>query len=268
MNSESNQSNSTFFFSIKKINSQRQLSSAFRHNKREIQAELGARSHIDAERMHLNYSLIEETTTSCLNSHIIDSIDSYEVNNKRRIRRDAVIAIEILFSIPTFSSDIDHRQYFSECFEWAKGEFFPAETLTAHVHLDESNPHLHVIFSCVTPTSLIGSTVKGNKKKFAERAERFYQSVARNYGFSRPPKKLGKADRTYLAKEVLAQVENTADPLTQSRLYQLIRGLIEADPAQFAIKLGIDIKPTPKKMRTVTQIMTSKGKGNERSDNL
>jgi len=38
----------------------------------------------------------------------------------------------------------------------------PANVFTADVHLDEANPHKHVILSCVTPTKLIGSWLKGN----------------------------------------------------------------------------------------------------------
>ena len=64
-----------------------------------------------------------------------------------------------------------------------------------------------------------------------------------------------------MAKQVITQVETSADPMTRSPHYQLIRLRIENDPVPFAVNLGIDIEITPKKLRTVAQTFTSKGKG-------
>jgi hypothetical protein len=79
-------------------------------------------------------------------------------------------------------------------------------------------------------------------------------------------KKLHKVDRQRLAKDVISRVENSRDPMTQSPHYALIRATIQDDPAPFAMNLGIEIQTTPKKMRTVTQIMTSNGKGSDRPE--
>ena len=144
---------------------------------------------------------------------------------------------------------------------WAKTEFYPAEVLTADVHLDEATPHMHVIFLCVTPTKLVASKVKGNKRKYRERKEDFFHKVAQKYGLALPPEKLLKADRIRLAKQVISQVETSSDPMTRSPHYQLIRLRIENDPVPFAVNLGIDIEITPKKLRTLVQTFTSKGKG-------
>lgn len=68
-----------------------------------------------------------------------DCIDEYEVKNGKMIGKNAVIAIELLFSIPTQKTDIDIKNYFSDCLAWANSEFAPAMPLTADVHLDKSN---------------------------------------------------------------------------------------------------------------------------------
>ena len=120
--------------------------------------------------------------------------------------------------------------------------------------------------SCVTPGRLIGSRIKGNKTRYQERTEHFFHNVASKYGLNRPPNKLLKVDRQRLAKDVISHVENSRDPMTQSHHYGLIRATIQEDPAPFAMNLGIEIQTTPKKIRTVTQIMTSKGKGSNRPD--
>ena len=47
--------NNTLFFSIDRIKPARKLLDALKHNKRQIQSELGAFSHIDPEKTNLNY---------------------------------------------------------------------------------------------------------------------------------------------------------------------------------------------------------------------
>ena len=261
MNNTSANNQSSFLLNIGVIDTTKKLRAAFGHNKREIQKELGARSHIDAQKIPLNYSLVDVVSTDGLIHKVNERIEAYEDNIGKRIRHDAVIAIEVLFSLPDSRQDINNRDYFNDCLAWAKTEFSPAEVLTADIHLDEATPHMHVIFLCVTPTKLVASKVKGDKRKYRERKEDFFHKVAQKYGLALPPDKLLKADRIRLAKQVISQVETSADPMTRSPHYQLIKLRIENDPVPFAVNLGIDIKTTPKKLRTLVQTFTSKGKG-------
>ena len=261
MNNTSANNQSSFLLNIGVIDTTKKLRAAFGHNKREIQKELGARSHIDAQKIPLNYSLVDVVSTDGLIHKVNERIEAYEDNIGKRIRHDAVIAIEVLFSLPDSRPDINNRDYFNDSLTWAKTEFYPAEVLTADVHLDEATPHIHVIFLCVTPTKLVASKVKGNKRNYRERKEDFFHKVAQKHGLALPPEKLLKADRIRLAKQVITQVETSADPMTRSPHYQLIRLRIENDPVPFAVNLGIEIKTTPKKLRTVAQIFTSTGKG-------
>jgi hypothetical protein len=251
----------TYFFNINGINSFKQLSTAIRHNKREIQKELGARSNIDASKTHLNFSLVTSATTEQLVRLIKSSIDKHQVQTCRRMRRDAVIALEIVFSIPSSRTDIQVGEFFKDCLEWTKSQFVGADLLTADVHLDEANPHMHVILLCVTPTKLIGSSLKGNKVKYVERGDSFFQVVGLKYGFNRPLARLHKADRIDLAKMVTSELESSGDPATKSPIYELVKRQIELNPVQYAQSLGIEVQQTLKKMRTMAQIMTSKGKG-------
>lgn len=254
---------SSLFFHLDKINSFSQLKAAIRHNKREIQKELGANSHIDASKICMNYSLVEAIPTPDLLQKMHDSVEQYEDKSGKRIRRDAVLGIEAVFSIPANRTEIDSKSFFQECLLWLTEQMSPANVLTADVHLDEANPHMHVILSCVTPAKLIGSWLKGNNEKYRERNEDFFHKVASRYGLTLPPSKLYKADRVSLAKVSISKIESVADPMTKSPHYPLIRSLIQENPVPFATNLGIPIQTTAKKMRTVTQIMTSKGKGSQ-----
>jgi hypothetical protein len=256
----------TFLFNIGVINSITQLRAAFKHNKREIQRELGASSHIDSQRMHLNLSLLDPISTANLISNMIDCIDEYENKIGKKIRKNAVLAIELLFSIPAKKTDIDIKNYFSDCLAWANSEFAPAEPLTADVHLDESNPHMHVILNCVIADRLVGSSVKGNRQKYKQRPDSFFEKVGQKYGLTKPTKRLPQAFKADLAKKVLNEIEKNSDPMTQSSLYPTFKLEIENNPIPYAVNLGMEIKVPQKKPRTVAQIFTSKGKGKNREN--
>ena len=54
-----------------------------------------------------------------------------------KLRKDAVKAIEIVFSLPV-EPNLDQRRYFEDCLSWAAGQFGGAgNVLAADVHLDE-----------------------------------------------------------------------------------------------------------------------------------
>ena len=261
MTNKSPTSANTFLFNIEKIKTLVQLREAFKHNRREIQKELGATSHIDSQKIENNFSLVKVESTADLMHQVKGVINTYQINTGRTIRKNAVIALEVLFSLPAAATGINIRDYFNDCLLWSEAQLSPAKVLTADVHLDEATPHMHVLLLCVTPTHLVASNVKGNHSKFMARKDDFFHTVGQKHGLSRPPNRLHKADRDKLAKLVISAVEAAADPITKSSHFPLIRKQIEQNPTPFAVNLGIQIKATPKALRTMPQIFTSKGKG-------
>lgn len=250
-----------FVFRINTINKMQQLRNALKHNKREIQAELGARGHINPELVKHNYSLLEQKSAKEIFTIVEKDIKTYQENQCKRIRTDAVVAIEILFSLPAIQSEINTKQYFVDCFNWSIEQFHSAKILSADVHLDESCPHMHVIFSCIGSTQLLGSKLKGDKKKFADRQLDFYNNVAHKHGLYMPASKINKTDRLILGKKITAHLETINDPLVSSPSYSIVKNMIFENPTPFAQMYDFEIAVTPKKMKTVTQIFTSKGKG-------
>jgi hypothetical protein len=253
-------------FAIKKINSKVQLRNAVRHNKREIAKELGAAAHIDAAKIHLNYSLTGSSDGIPIFNRVKNAIDSYEKNTKRAIRRDAVIAIEILFSVSAANSDVDLQQYFQDCLRWSKSEFAPAELLSADVHLDESNPHMHAIFLCVTKTHLVASALAGYKTKYRHRLEDFFRKVGEKHGLELPPPTMSRINRELVAKQVIDHIDYSNDPITRSRHYPAVRDAIKKNPIPFAFNLDLDVVLKIPKTRTFAQIFTSKGRGSSIPD--
>lgn len=261
MNSNFLHAKKQLMFGIGKINSQIQLRDALKHNKREILRELDSASQIDPTRTSMNYSLLEVKSSKELMQQVNLAIVLFEKNSGKSIRRDAVVAIEILFSVPATRKDIDLQQYFADCLDWATKEFAPAELLTADVHLDESNPHTHVIFLCVTHKRLVASSVVGYKNKFHDRRENFYRQVAKKHGLEMPPPSLSRTSRTLLANQIIEHFGRSADPITLSQHYPAICDAVRQNPAPFASTLGIAVPSKPQKLRTVAEIFTSKGRG-------
>lgn len=73
-----------------------------------------------------------------------------DANNKRKTRKDAVRAIEVLFtSDKAFFKKCDYNQYFAECKQWLINTFGEDNLLQAVTHLDEETPHLHAILTTV-----------------------------------------------------------------------------------------------------------------------
>jgi hypothetical protein len=251
------------FLNLQKIKTLTQLHRALKHNKREIANELGVGGHIDQSKSHLNYALTKPSNSFDAMRYVHHRITAYQKQVCKTIRHDAIVAIEVVFSVSATTTGIDLHQYFSDCFTWSLDEFAPASVLSADVHLDEANPHLHVIFLCVTETRLIASQVAGNKRKFHDRREDFYLKVAKKYGLELPPPALSRIQRTQLAERVLDEFSRTIDPLTKSQHYPAICNAVRQNPVPFANQLNLEPGFTPPKKRTLTQFFTSRRRGKD-----
>jgi len=257
----------SLFFSMKKIKPARQVLDALRHNKRKIQAEHGAFSHIDATKMSLNYCLEGCTDPEQGYGATLQAIDQFNSGRLAKMRHDAVIAAELVFSIPSARTDINHREFFMDCLTWCKKEFPEHPLISADVHLDEASPHLHILIGCVSPNRLLGSKSLGYGNAFKMRNFRFFDEVAKRYGLEAPHNSLSAKDRAKLYEKILKNFQETNDPILQSKCMNSFRKAIQRDPIHFAIDLGIEITPTPKPLKrkkTMCAIFTSKGKGPKR----
>lgn len=250
----------TLFFSFENLHLSK-LGIALRHNERERQDEINRCPHIDPDRTHLNYRLFGNGNTEELLRLVQGRISDYELNTGKKMRHDAIPCLEVLFSWPSTKEIGLAESFFVDCLEWAKTQCHPAVAISAVVHHDESSPHMHVIFLCVTRDQLLASRIKGYKAKFKQRQDDFFATVGQKYGLYPPPPKLNKTDKVRLADTVRTYLHSSSDPVLKSTLFPTIWRAIEANPVHYAQALGIEINPSPRKMRTLTQIMTSKGKG-------
>jgi Plasmid recombination enzyme len=255
----------SLFLAFEKLKGGGRVLAAARHNKRELQNERGAASHIDARRSSSNYCLAGEVT-----ARGIDTVAKQKLSDAgvTKLRKDAVRAIEAVFSLPS-KSEINHRAYFTDCTRWMGERFGIANVLSSDVHLDEAAPHCHVLFVPLVDGRMRGSDLLGGRARLAELANDFHANVATLYGLPRRAPKLAGVGKRALAEMIVKRLLSDSDAATTSRLWQSIREAIENDPEPFAAQLGIDtprleIKP---KRKSFVETMTGTGQRTTEDDN-
>jgi hypothetical protein len=235
---------------------------AARHNKRAIQAELGASGHIDANRSHQNVILMGPPIADEVAQLAKNKITTAGITKPRK---DAVIGLELVFSLPTNHGQ-DVIAYFNACAYWA-GETFGGldNIVSADIHRDEAQDHAHVLLVPLIDGRLRGSDAVGNKRKLSELQAKFYKDVASKFGFSKPRARLSGHIKTQTAQQVLDKLRQ--DPAAKSLVWAVIRDSVARDPLSFALALGIDTEAvrTEKPAKSMAQIFTSKGKGGNKS---
>lgn len=252
------------FLRIKKLKGGGIITVAARHNKRVIQAEMGATGSIDPTRSSLNETLAGPPTAADVGLLAKDLMTAAGVT---RLRKDAVMALEIVFSLPPGHA-IEDRAYFTDCSAWAGVYFGGAQNiLSVDIHRDEAAPHCHVLLLPLIDGRMDGGRMVGNKQKLIEMQKQFHLDVAARYGFSKAPAKLSGASKQAAATAVLTKMRKTGDKAMQSAAWATIRESIEGDPGPFLIALGIEQQVPQKKLRTMAQIFTSKGKGSTKEAN-
>jgi hypothetical protein len=249
----------TGFFRMKKLKGPGKVLVASRHNKRTIQAEQGASGNIDSGRSGLNTCLhgpdspgdVAQLARTLMAAA---GIASHKVN--------AVLGLELIFSLPTGTA-IPLDPYFSECLQWAAANFGGLENvLSADVHRDESAPHMHVLILPLVGGRMNGSAMFGNRQRLLHLHTDFHASVAGLYGLAKAPARLQGRAREQTAQAVIQRLHADNDGAVSSLVWAVLRDVIDRDPVPFAETLGIvAVDPPGRKLRSMAQIFTSKGKG-------
>lgn len=257
----------TAFLNVAKLKDSGIIKVAARHNKRVIQEEIGALGNINPARSHLNETLMGAATADDVAQLAHDLMTAAGVGALRKGTKKgkndtrAVVALEILFSLPD-DHGLDDRAFFLDCCDWSKVWFEGAPILSADIHRDEAKTHCHVLMLPLVNGRMNGSDLLGNKPKLVAMQNNFHDKVATKYGLKKAPKKLYGAAKTTAVAQVLQRLKELSDPVLDSLIWPEVLATIETDPLPFLPNLEIK-QPTapPKKMRTVAEIFTSKGKG-------
>jgi hypothetical protein len=228
---------------------------AMKHNKRTLQAERGAHSNIDVNRMSLNYSLTDPATPEHIARHAKSQMVLAGIDKPRK---NQVMAVEILFSLPINRHKQDTSPFFKACHDWVMTNF-DGELLSFDVHLDEAAPHAHAVILPLVKGKMQGSKMIGNKANLMRLINLFHKDVACHYGLSRSDKKrLNHLDKATLTKDVLSGLKG--DSVMNSAIWSVVRDMISQDPLRFSQILSIE-PPQKVSAKHFIDIKRSKGHG-------
>lgn len=229
------------FLRIKKLTGKAIIELAARHNHREILAELGAApgGHIDPARVRLNRVLRGNSTAAAVASQAQTLMDDAGI---KAMRKDAVRALEIIFSLPP-QSPIDQDRFFIESVQWA-GQYFAAPVISAIVHNDEPAPHCHVLLLPLVDGRMVGSDLMGGRAKLQSLQADFHTQVGQRHGLTRQTaQKRHSAATRKEAIQCAFDVLEANSGLSAAVLLALLAPHA-GDPAPLLLALGLTM-PTP-----------------------
>lgn len=232
------------------------LAQAAAHNLRADQNERGARAHVDPGRTAQNIILHGPDTPSKVVALAHSAMAAAGVD-VATLRRDYVQCIELLVSLPP-GSGTPEDAFFAAAVDWAGARYGSENLLSAVAHKDEAAPHLHVLVLPLVDGKMCGKELK-SAQALRQTSKDFFEQVARRFGL-RQPERVNHAQRAALARAVLARLQAALDPCTKSAAWPAIRAAIEREPHQFAEALGVSLEAKPKRLRTMAEIFTSRGK--------
>lgn len=251
------------YMSFLKIKSTERVLAAARHNLREIQAEAQHGGRIDPDRTCLNTRLAGAsfaTGVAALARGLIAC-----ASKRKTVRKDAVLCLEFMISLPS-QHTLDEDAFFGAALSWLARRFGGHKNVvSAVVHRDEASPHMHVLLVPLIGGCLQGSTAIGGPPQLRAFYEAFDSEVAEPFGLDPAPRKLNAAERERAAGEVFAELHRRKDACLSSQVWPILRAGISKDPLPAALILGIDVQrmKSPRRLRSFTDIMISKGKGGQ-----
>lgn len=229
---------------------------ALKHNKRTLQVERGAGANIDVTRTPLNYCLTDPATPEAIAMHAKVQMVKADIDVPRI---NQVMAVEILFSLPTQWHSYDTQPFFTDCLVWLK-QTFAGELLSFDVHLDESAPHAHAILLPLIEGKMQGNKLIGGKGNLMRIINLFYSEIAYRYGLAKSTRRrLSAKDKQSIERQVLTRLKS--DSVMQSSVWQCVRDAIHKDPMPYAQMLSIEPDKTLHKAKSFVDHKRSKGKG-------
>lgn len=243
---------SDYAFSLKKIKNEKGgLLGALRHNKRRLPPE----SHIKSSKSHLNYSLLGNDSPDAIFKQARKSMIDAGIDSPRK---NAVLAVEVIFSLPISWHDKDTRQFFEHCFEWVCKNL-PGEKLSFDVHLDESAPHAHALILPLINGRMQGSDMVGGTGNIMRLIKLFNKDVGIYYGLGKlARRRLSNSDKTKLRQSVLSKLKS--DSVQKSAVWPLVRDSVHQNPEPYAELLAI-CYPAPALKKSFVEYKRFRGHG-------
>ena len=165
-----------------------------------------------------------------LSKHLDKLEKEVNSNNTRKTRKDAVRAIEVLFtSDKSFFKKVDYEQYFELCKEWLEETFETSKLYQYSIHLDEDVPHLHCIISTLKDGKFNYSAYINGRKDLRALQDSFYSKV-KHLGLKRG-EKVELTKETYTTNREwnknIQKARNFAEALSNEKQFEYaIKGIM------------------------------------------
>jgi hypothetical protein len=224
-----------FFLSIKKQKPKGIIRASARHNTREMYLYTKPPVSIDSSKSHLNVILRGAATAQEVNAYANQLMKNAGIT---KIRSNAVRCIEVLFSLP-FNTQLSVVEYFSACVVWA-GQYFSGEEniLSAIIHMDETNPHCHVLLLPIKNNQLKGSEMFGKLGNLFAMHKSFAKEVTSKYQLTTTLDRATVAEKRELATRVRGVLKKRNDVVLTSPIWELVKIDIERNPVRYVAALG------------------------------
>lgn len=261
------------FLRLKKIKEESRVLSAARHNLRKLPKQ----AQIDSSRSKLNLLLAGPAEPKAVVQTVVALMAEAGL---KKLRKDAVRLIEALVSLPPNWRG-DQVGFFRDDLAWLARWFEGAPIVSATVHLDETNPHMHVLVLPLRNGRMQGSALVGNWNRIQAMHRAHEREVLVKHGLQRPTTPLDKGGKALMVDQVLAHLRATDDSALRSAGWAAVRANIQDSPEYWHTLLGLaavprggasvaDDKPIRRRrgnrMRTMAAIFTSPGKGSRRAE--
>ncbi|WP_457443982.1 plasmid recombination protein [Roseateles sp. P5_E4] len=166
-------------------------------------------------------------------------------------RKDASWLVEVVFSAPPGLAR--HGDYLRECVALLARQT-AGLVISAVVHRDQGAPHVHCLLLPIEGGRWVGSRLLDKKRVMKLRAALF-SGPAATYGL-RQPARLSGARKVEGVRLVMARMSQS--PARECPFWPVFQACIEANPAPFLARMGVDVPAEP--ARSFTAIMTGTGR--------
>lgn len=248
------------FLRFAKIKSEAKVLAAAKHNLREIPCT----PNITPQHSYLNEVLMGPATATAVKAQFKALLAAAGIT---KLRKDAVLLIEAIVSLPVGVDDQEH-QYFQSALGWLERSFGQGNLLSATLHKDESAQHMHVLIVPLVNGAMNGSDLLGGPHHIRALQCNFrkaMQPALDALGVQVTAATFGVSEAE-MALLVQAHLKSSRDAVFSSAVWQPIRDCIERHPRLFYEYLGRPpLVPSPstgravrprKRMPTMAEIFT------------
>jgi hypothetical protein len=194
---------------------------------------------IDMRRTHQNYSIVRPQ------KQYRDEIFSRINNAGCKVRKDSVLFIDTLITAsPEFfekRTPEDNRRYFECAVDFLEHEIGRDNIISAVVHMDERNPHLHLCFTPITKDKrLSAKEIIGNRDALVAWQDRFHEHMSASFPELERGEPAIETKRKHMPVRIYKQAVRLTEEMEQIRTAISTIGTFNAQKKRLK-----QIKPSP-----------------------